>query len=86
MRYLKDFATRQTPQHLPIPGSTQAPNSAGGYAWAVDDWTRLERFLVLGGEGGSYYASERTLTRENAEATLRCIAADGGRAVRRIVA
>ena len=28
------------------------PNSAGGYAFAVDDWTRLERFLILGTEGG----------------------------------
>ena len=27
-----------------------------GHAWAVDDWTRLRRFLILGSEGGSYYA------------------------------
>ena len=54
--------------------------------WAVDDWTRLDRFLILGSEGGSYYASERKLTRENAEAVLRCIAADGARVVARIVA
>ena len=24
---------------------TRSPNSAGGFAWAVDDWTRLRRFL-----------------------------------------
>jgi 60 kDa SS-A/Ro ribonucleoprotein len=34
------------------------PNSAGGYANAVDDWARLQRFLILGSEGGSYYATE----------------------------
>jgi hypothetical protein len=34
----------ETPQSQPIPGSAQVPNSAGGYAWAVDDWTRLHRF------------------------------------------
>ena len=37
-----------TPQSEPIPGTTQVPNSAGGYSWKVDDWTRLDRFLVLG--------------------------------------
>jgi 60 kDa SS-A/Ro ribonucleoprotein len=49
--------------------------------FAVDDWTRLRRFLVLGSEGGSFYASEPALTRENAKAVERCIAADGARAV-----
>jgi 60 kDa SS-A/Ro ribonucleoprotein len=37
-----------TPQAEPIPDTTQIPNSAGGYAWAVDHWSRLDRFLVLG--------------------------------------
>ena len=86
MNYRKLFSRKQTPQSQAIPGSNQVPNSAGGFAWAVDDWTRLERFLILGTEGGSYYASERTLTRENAEAVERCIVADGVRVVERIVA
>ena len=60
-KFLKHFNTRQTPQSEPIPGSAQVPNSAGGYAFAVDDWARLERFLILGSEGGSYYATERAL-------------------------
>ena len=85
MTYLARFLTRTPPQSEPIPGSAQVPNSAGGYAWAVDDWARLDRFLILGAEGGSYYASERKLTLENAEATLRCIEQDGARAVARIV-
>jgi 60 kDa SS-A/Ro ribonucleoprotein len=83
--YASHFSTRTTPQSEPIPGSAQVPNSAGGYAFAVDDWTRLDRFLALGCAGGSYYAAERPLTVENAGAVLRCIRADGGRAVRRIV-
>lgn len=86
MTYLKNILSKKaTPQSLPIPGAGQAPNSAGGYAWPVDDWVRLDRFLILGSEGGSYYASERTLSRENAEAVVRCIGADGLRAVARIV-
>lgn len=83
--YRTHFSTRGTPQSQPIPGTAQVANSAGGFAWAVDDWTRLDRFLILGSEGPTYYASERTLTRENATAVLRCIEADGARTVARIV-
>ncbi len=85
--YLKLFTrsrTAATPQVLPI--SNTVPNTARGYAYAVDDWARLERFLILGSEGGSYYATEQVLTVENAQAVLRAIAADGVRAVERIVA
>ena len=51
------------------------PNSAGGHSYPVDDMTRLQRFLILRSEGGSYYASERKLTLENAAAVKRCITA-----------
>ncbi len=85
MSYLKRIRPRRPPQSAPIPGSGQVPNSAGGFAWGVDDWTRLRRFLVLGSEGGSYYASELALTRANAEAVERCLASDGPRAVDEIV-
>jgi len=83
--YSKHFNRRATPQTQPIPGSTQVPNSAGGYAWGVDDWTRLDRFLILGAEGGTYYIAERELVKENHDAIVRCIKADGVRAVSRIV-
>ena len=73
-----------TPQVLPIPNTV--PNSAGGHSFAVDDWARLDRFLMLGSEGGSYYAGERVLTRDNAASVLRAIQADGVRVVDRIVA
>ena len=61
--YGKLYSKKSTPQWQSIPGSGQVPNSAGGFAWPVDDWTRLDRFLMLGSEKGSYYASERALTR-----------------------
>jgi 60 kDa SS-A/Ro ribonucleoprotein len=87
MAYLnKIFNKQQTPQSDPIPGSAQVPNSAGGYSFPVDDWVRLDRFLILGSEGGSYYATEHALTLENAQAVLRCIEADGPRTVARIAA
>lgn len=84
MNYTDHYNTRVTPQSEPIPGSEQVLNSAEGYSFAVDDWKRLERFLILGSEGGSYYASERELTRENAQAIERCIHVDGYRVVRLI--
>jgi 60 kDa SS-A/Ro ribonucleoprotein len=84
MAYLKGHGTRRVPQRLPLPG--QRRNSAGGHAWAVDVWTRLRRFLILGSEGGSYYASEWQLTRENTQAVQQAVREDGLRAVAEIVA
>lgn len=78
MSYLEQF-TRRTPQSEPLPG--QVPNSAGGHAWAVDKWARLERFLILGSEGGTYYITEQRLTRDNAQGVIDCIGADGVRTV-----
>ena len=80
------FSTRATAQNQPIPGTDQVPNSAGGHAWAIDDWSRLRRFLILGVDGPSYYASERQLVKENADAVLRCIQLDGKRTVDEIIA
>src|ERR1041385_9170553 len=84
--YTKHFSTKITPQSEPIPGTNQVANSAGGFTWQLDDWARLDRFLVLGSEGGTFYITERKLTRENAQAVARCIAADGLRTINRIVA
>ena len=79
------FNRKQTPQMLPIPGSSQVANNAGGFAWALDDWHRLDRFLILGSEGGTYYVNERALTFDNAGCVARCIQSDGERTVQRIV-
>ena len=72
-------------QQMPLPGEAMVANSAGGYVYALDDWARLDRFLVLGTEGGTYYASEIRLARETAQVAARCIASDGERVVARIV-
>src|SRR5438552_3069444 len=85
INYPKIFNRRSTPQSQPIPGSNQVPNSGGGYSWQVDDWTRFDRFLILGAEGGTYYITERDLVKQNHDAIVRCVKADGIRAVNRIV-
>lgn len=85
MNYRQHYSTRQTPQSEPIPGKAMVKNDAGGYAFGLDDWARLDRFLILGSSGGSYYVSEQKLTIDNADAVKRCIAADGLRTVSKIV-
>ncbi len=74
------------PQSEPVPGKPMVPNNAGGFGFAVDDWTRLDRFLILGSDGGTYYVKERKLTQDNAACVLRCVATDGPRTVERIAA
>jgi 60 kDa SS-A/Ro ribonucleoprotein len=83
--FLKHYSLKNTKQTEPIPGTNQLQNNAGGFAWEVDDWQRLDRFLLLGTEGGTYYVREAKLTVENAEAVRRCIQEDGIRVVNRIV-
>ena len=70
-----------TPQTEALPNKNQVKNSAGGFVFAVTPWTRLERFLVLGTEGGSYYASERDLTKTNIDGLKSALAEDGIRFV-----
>ncbi|MDP2727232.1 MAG: TROVE domain-containing protein [Dehalococcoidia bacterium] len=85
MKYAQHFNTRETPQSQKIPGSDQVPNSAGGYSFEVSNWDRLERFLILGAEEGSYYASEKKLVIQNSETVLKCIKENGLRTVQVIV-
>ena len=83
--YLKDVLAKPTLQGEQITAD-QVKNYSGAYVWAVDDFKRLNRFLILGSEGGTYYASEKTLTKDNAQAVARAIKQDGLRVVREIVA
>lgn len=71
----------KTPQSEALPNKNQVKNSAGGFVFAVNNWTRLERFLVLGTEGGSYYASERNLTKQSIDGVKAALAEDGIRFV-----
>ncbi len=84
---IKHISTVVTPQMAAIPGreADQVRNLAGGYTFAVDIWTGLDRFLILGTDGGAYYASERALTVAAAAAVRACLAVDGVRTVARIV-
>jgi 60 kDa SS-A/Ro ribonucleoprotein len=81
--YARHLNPVATPQTQPLRG--QVANSAGGYSFEVDCFERLDRFLILGCEGGSYYATERKLTTENAQCVLDCAKEDTERTINRIV-
>jgi 60 kDa SS-A/Ro ribonucleoprotein len=78
---LDSIGTRVTPQTEPVHGVTTATNAAGGHGFQIDDWDRLRRFLILGTDGGTYYAGERSHTLANVDCLRRCIASDGRRVV-----
>jgi len=65
----------------PIPQSKaaderQVANNAGGFTFTVDDRARLERFLILGTDGGTYYVDQKTLTEDNATFVIDLIQRD----------
>jgi 60 kDa SS-A/Ro ribonucleoprotein len=80
----KLFNPSRTLQNRPL-DETQIKNSAGGYVWELTPWQRLDRFLVLGTEGGTYYIDEQTLTIENAQNVVALLKEDGVRVVERVV-
>lgn len=66
MSALKNFATTPVVQTEKAK-TTQVKNSAGGYVFQVSDVQRLERFLIIGTDGGTYYVGERDLTKTNVD-------------------
>jgi 60 kDa SS-A/Ro ribonucleoprotein len=70
---LGQITSRTTPQSRPA-DARQVRNSAGGYTFELDDLARLRRFLVLGVDGGTYYASDHELAIDNADVVRRLAA------------
>lgn len=83
MSYLHKYSPFN-PNQRQVLDEQQVENSAGGFTYPVSIWVNLDRFLILGSEGGSYYAKEHDLTKSNVNSIKRCIAEDGIRVVERI--
>ena len=77
MNYLNDI--QETPSDIILPG--EVLNRSGGAAFPVDCWTRFQRFLILGNEGGTYYARQQELTVDALASIDECVATDPLRAV-----
>ena len=67
------------PQTQPADPRQRRNNDGRGYAFVLDGWKRLERFLILGLDGGTFYVEAKALTTENAGVVARCAAADPAR-------
>jgi 60 kDa SS-A/Ro ribonucleoprotein len=65
------MATRNvsTPQMVQA-RSDQVQNAAGGYVFPVSSLEQLRRWCILGSTGGTYYISEKKLTKDNAQNIL----------------
>jgi 60 kDa SS-A/Ro ribonucleoprotein len=83
-KYARHIANPATPQSAPAKAG-QIKNRAGGYVFKIEDWSRLNRFLIIGNEGGTYYARESELTIENYDCVKRCLANDWKRTIDTIV-
>jgi len=83
-RYSAHVSNLATPQ-MERARPDQVENNAGGFVFQLDCWKRLDRFLILGTEGGTYYCSEKKHTKQAASAVEACIRADGPRTIARIV-
>jgi len=59
-----------------------APSAPGRFTASI--WDRLDRFLILGVDGGTYYAGETDLAKTNVDNLLQCVLQDGLRTVDRI--
>lgn len=72
LKNINNHVTKQTEQATP----DQVQNNAGGFVFAITPKSRLERFLILGTDGGTYYVGEQTLTKENTDFLQKLIATD----------
>lgn len=70
--------TSNIPQTKPL-DARMVKNSAGGYSYSVSNWAQLERFVLLGTVGGTYYVSEKDLTKTNADSLIECMTEDPAR-------
>jgi 60 kDa SS-A/Ro ribonucleoprotein len=84
-RYSTAVNRKVTPQNAPIPGRDQVANNAGGFVYKLDEWARLERFLILGADGNTYYVGQKDLLLKNASLVTKLIAEDGPRVVLKVV-
>lgn len=78
--YVNDLK-QPAPQNEPIVGreSDMTPNRAGGYGFKIDLWQQMLRFLILGAEGGTYYATQRNMSIENVGVLKNCLNEDPDR-------
>jgi 60 kDa SS-A/Ro ribonucleoprotein len=82
-RYAR-IMSKSVPQSEPL-DTRQVQNNASGFVYQIDDWSRLDRFLILGSDSSTYYQTAQKLTRENASCVTACYDKDPRKTVAQIV-
>lgn len=79
--------TKKTPPKKPIPGREKdmVANNEGGFVFKTSIWNQLNRFLIIGTAGGTYYANQSKISLENIDAIAKCIKENGKLVVNEIV-
>lgn len=62
---LLNFGTNVAKPQTERAEPAQKLNNAGGYSFTISPLQQLERFLILGTWGGTYYVGEKELTKQN---------------------
>jgi 60 kDa SS-A/Ro ribonucleoprotein len=85
--YATVLSGKKTSQSQAIPGreAEMKQNNAGGYTFTITPFQMLERFLILGSDAPTYYASAKKMTVDNAANVRACLQLDGKRTVDMIV-
>lgn len=83
--YSKYFGSNRKTHVSEKLSENQVLNNTGGYVYKLDKWAHLDRFLILGAEGGTYYANERNHVIQNYDNLLECVSENGVKVVNRIV-
>jgi 60 kDa SS-A/Ro ribonucleoprotein len=78
------YLQRQLTGQQQIERDDQVKNDASGYVFALDKWEHLRRWIMIGSEGGTYYADEHSFTHRATHALDACLAEDGLRVIEKI--
>jgi 60 kDa SS-A/Ro ribonucleoprotein len=73
---LKNFGNTSNYRVTEKASDNQVVNNTGGFVFEVSDKSRLERFLILGVDGGTYYVTENDLTKQNVNWLISLIKSD----------
>lgn len=85
--YIRHFQRAQFSQEvsqMEPADPSQVKNNAGGFVFEISPWQALDRWLILGSEGGTYYCSEKEMVFENANTIKECLLLDPVRTINRI--
>jgi 60 kDa SS-A/Ro ribonucleoprotein len=85
MDALRHFAHPPVPKPvnhvLPNREHEMTKTHGGGYAFEIDCFAQLRRFLIIGTDGGTYYQTEQKITEQNVKNVKRAIETDGVKTV-----